>query len=803
MLMSFVRPVLIVLLVVAFATAPAVAQSAGTEQRIRTAVESSDWPTAFAEINKLRASDPATFQAKDYEYLNARIAEKTGDTASAIAAYQNVVSANSPLAPYALLHLASITRSNGDLVLEREQLRKLIAIAPKGSLFNGASLRLSMSLFESGDYAGAADSARLVASVPTVSLAREASALMGQAYAKLGKDTEARDVFTKLIIQMPDASRPDDFALTAARELDVLDKKNASQKLSEADHLLRASIYQFNRDFGGARTHYQSVIDDNPQNPTVPNAMYQLARGLYLENKYNEALALFQKVVAQFPESQTARDALGQLAATYLRLKRTDDAVNTYKQFIARFPDAPNPERPYLNLIDALHEAGRHSEALNWVGQSRTRFRNDLGGTLALFAQLRIHLAQGNWNASVSDADGLLKASDLGGARVPGGTTTAEVSFLRGLALEQAGRTNEAIDAYLAISDGRNEYYGARATHRLLNLSNAPKSQQAVQVRLNSLLANAKAASAQPEAARSPLQSALRLTSDADTRASILKDLRAAYVSLPTYKLPVFALDPLVNQNVPSNEHKQLAEVLAALALYDEAIPELLLASAGSPLPTSSATPTNSAYTVAYYSLRGGLANRAVRFAEPVWKNAPADFVIELAPRDLIEMLYPAPYRELLLKHSSPRNVDPRFILSIARQESRYQTDAKSIAAARGMMQFIPATANEVASELKLTNFNQDDLYDAGTAILFGSQYLSSLFKQFPDQADAVAAAYNGGADNMARWRARSRSEEPDRYVAEIGFAQSKDYVYRVMTNFWNYQRLYDSQLRPLASGGK
>jgi soluble lytic murein transglycosylase len=192
-----------------------------------------------------------------------------------------------------------------------------------------------------------------------------------------------------------------------------------------------------------------------------------------------------------------------------------------------------------------------------------------------------------------------------------------------------------------------------------------------------------------------------------------------------------------------------------------------------------------------------------VRFAEPVWKNVPADFVIEVASRDLIELLYPAPYRELLLEHAPSRNIDPRFVLSIARQESRYQTDAKSVAAARGMMQFIAATANDVAAELKLTNFNQDDLYDAGTAILFGSQYLSSLFKQFPDQPDAVAAAYNGGADNMARWRARSRSEEPDRYVAEIGYAQSKDYVYRVMTNFWNYQRLYDSQLRPLSRGGK
>ena len=111
----------------------------------------------------------------------------------------------------------------------------------------------------------------------------------------------------------------------------------------------------------------------------------------------------------------------------------------------------------------------------------------------------------------------------------------------------------------------------------------------------------------------------------------------------------------------------------------------------------------------------------------------PADYVLELAPRDLVELLYPAPYRASLLKHAPSRNVDPRFVLSIARQESRFQADAKSVAAARGMMQFIPATANQIAGELKLTNFAQDDLYNADTAILFGSQYLSNLFKLFPE----------------------------------------------------------------------
>ena len=80
---------------------------------------------------------------------------------------------------------------------------------------------------------------------------------MGRAYHARRKTREARDVFTKLVMQMPDASRPDDFALEAVRQLDAFDN-NSPNLTCEADHLLRASVYQFNRDFAGARVHYQA-----------------------------------------------------------------------------------------------------------------------------------------------------------------------------------------------------------------------------------------------------------------------------------------------------------------------------------------------------------------------------------------------------------------------------------------------------------------------------------------------------------------------------------------------------------------
>ena len=270
--------------------------------------------------------------------------------------------------------------------------------------------------------------------------------------------------------------------------------QGAVGQLSEAEHLLRASVYQFNRDFDAARRHYLAVVERYPQSPTVANALYQTGRGFYLQLKYEEALKYFQRVLDQFPDSMSARDALSFIAGTYNRLKRTDDAVAAYRRFIELFPDAPNPERAYLNIVDVLHEAGRHKEALDWVQQIRTRFKGQIGDNLALFAQTRIHLAQGAWQEVVSDTNELRSRSDLGGTRVPGGTTPQELTFLRAYSLEQLGRTNEAISEYLSIPDGRNEYYGKRSTERLRAIGSDAKTRPVLETRAKALRAAAEQA---------------------------------------------------------------------------------------------------------------------------------------------------------------------------------------------------------------------------------------------------------------------------------------------------------------------
>jgi soluble lytic murein transglycosylase len=827
-----------------FFTAPCLkAQSVSARhERIRSAMDNSDFAAAISELQSLSTVDQTAFTLNNYDYLLARLSERTGNPAMATAGYQKVAARNSILSQYALWHLAELARATGDLTLEREKLRQLIATAPASLLRDGAVARLGESFFESQDYASAVQTLRPRASSNGNASAREALALIGQAYLRSGQKDAAREAFNNLITQLPNQSQPDDFALAGVRGLDLLDSgsedaltKGAPQ-LAEGEHVRRAFIYNFNRDFSGARRHYQAIIERYSASASVPEATYMIGRGFYQEGNYAEALNYFQQVITKFPDSSNARDALSFSGTAYARLKRYDEAINAYKGVIERYGNGPNPERPYLNIIDTLRDAGgRDAEALNWAEQTRNKFRGQIGATLALFSEARIHLSQGAWGTAFADFNTLRSESNLGGANTNGGTSKAELDFMIAYTLEQAGKTDNAILAYLDIPDGRNEYYGSRATKHLLALAADEKTRSDVSAMLEKFRTMARAAlsNKQYEDARRNAQNALRLTADGAVRSELIEIVRRAYSELPAYSnIPTGQMLLVGRQNVITGEqanstptHKAIADELLFLGLYDEGAPELAVAETafGASTATSeskppvegatandkastpvaekqtSTSPTlsrDAAYTLAVLFKRGDDANHAIRYAEPLWKKVPADYLMELAPRESVELLYPAPYRNALLEYAPQRNVDPRFVLSIMRQESRFRPEAKSNAAARGLLQFISSTANTIASQLDLKDFQQDDLYNPRIAVLFGSQYMGNLFKQFPDMPQAVAASYNGGEDNVARWVARAHSNDPDRYVPEIGFAQSKDYVTKVLPNYWTYQMLYNEQLQ-------
>jgi soluble lytic murein transglycosylase len=776
------------------------------QNKIKLAVESRDYAGAVSGLERMRLADERAFTAGNYDYLLARMAEAAGSWAAAMTNYQKVADRGSVLRPYALAHLSQIARLTGNLMLERLFLHGLRITSPENLLGGGAQARLARNNFETGNFgeairilergeAGGGFGTGGGNARQREAARRDDLALLGEAYMRSGQTAPARQTFDKLLNNTPDPDQPDDAAEKASMGLDLLDvgADNFEKKalvLTDAEQLRRANIYRFHRNFINAKLHYEGLLANSPAADAAANAVFQIGRIYVQEKDFAEAGRWFERVLEQYPESAAARDALLNSGSAYSRVGKPREAIRRYQRFIDSYPTDDRLDRAYLNIVDIMRDHGSDSDALKWCAKTRDVFSGKLPATLALFSEARIYIARDDWQSALNVLESLTKAGELGGAAVPGGTNPAEIKFLRGFVLEQMKAYTDSIDAYLSIGDGRDSYYGWRATQRLKQLSNDELWRPAMSQKLGEM--STELNSKDPEIRRRAAQAVLRLTEATEVRAKALAILKAAMKVLPRYQdAPNFEVSDLGAKSVENeNPHQTIADKLMSLGLYDEAAPELEAARLGRPKAED-----NEAFSVAMVYKRGDRADRSLELLEPLWRKMPADYPIELVPPGQLEMLYPAPYRDEVLTFAAVRGVDPRFLLAIMRQESRFRPDARSNAAARGLMQFISPTANQIAGELGREGFRQDELYFPPTAILFGSQYLADLFRQFPNQSEAVAVSYNAGEDNMARWLARAKSGQADRYVPEVMFSQSKDYVYKVMANYRMYQFMYDSDL--------
>jgi soluble lytic murein transglycosylase len=151
---------------------------------------------------------------------------------------------------------------------------------------------------------------------------------------------------------------------------------------------------------------------------------------------------------------------------------------------------------------------------------------------------------------------------------------------------------------------------------------------------------------------------------------------------------------------------------------------------------------------------------------------------------------HPLVYGRPVLRAWRRLGLSPQLVLSVIRTESAYQSEVVSSSNARGLMQLLPSTATRVAALEGDGQFREEDLFDPGLNVRYGTVYLSALMDAFGDQALALAA-YNGGPFNVASYMRALPARSLDLFVETLPFAESSEYVKRVTESVANYEAAY------------
>ncbi len=142
------------------------------------------------------------------------------------------------------------------------------------------------------------------------------------------------------------------------------------------------------------------------------------------------------------------------------------------------------------------------------------------------------------------------------------------------------------------------------------------------------------------------------------------------------------------------------------------------------------------------------------------------------------------------IKLQGAKGVDPYLIAAIIREESQYDEKAISRVGAIGLMQVMPATANNVAQRVGLPAVGREDLFDQETNIRIGVRYVEQLLEQFSGNLVYTIASYNAGPIAVENWITQHRGQSQDEFVELIPYQETRQYVKRVLRSYREYVRL-------------
>lgn len=161
-------------------------------------------------------------------------------------------------------------------------------------------------------------------------------------------------------------------------------------------------------------------------------------------------------------------------------------------------------------------------------------------------------------------------------------------------------------------------------------------------------------------------------------------------------------------------------------------------------------------------------------------------FLFLRGPASFQRYYYPLEHVDAIARSASLHEVNPYLIAAIIDAESGWDSSTRSSAGAVGLMQVMPATAEELSESGAVSEEAQaGELSDPDVSIEYGAAYMRYLIERY-HEVETALAAYNAGIANVDAW-AKGGKDIRD----EIEFPETRHFVLRVSRARDVYERLY------------
>jgi|GEM_PF-3183215 len=486
-------------------------------------------------------------------------------------------------------------------------------------------------------------------------------------------------------------------------------------------------------------TDPEAILDVLSDRSLSPELSLIKARALLRSGRDSDGRSLLESLVANTPK--VAPDALWELATWYKRKDRDDNASREYIRLVRRYPAHSSAPAALWEAAWAFERTGMYDEAADAYDELARRWPRYKKAGRALLRYGLVAWRKGDLETALTRF-----LTGIERARSPHSRTA--LAYWLGKAFFYHGRVDDAFRwwSWAAVTDSLS-FYGSQASWRIDSLrrfstSGLPGFLPSSQRRPRDI----------PAWVNTWETRSLQTTFD-----SVREELELLY----SCGMIRSGSDLLFTRiyDFYSSAH-ELSQLLHLAERYESYRSVSLIADRLSYL----------------YELKTGTES-------PFW---------------LRRLVYPIPYPDILERIDSAVSLDYRLISALIRKESMYDRTAESHAGARGLMQILPRTANELGNG---RTYRPDDLWSVEINFSLGHVYLNKMLAAFHGSLIHALAAYNAGPHNSTRWISSLNTNDLELWMECITYGETRWYIPTIIAFQRRYARLWPFLRSPLLQG--
>ncbi len=511
------------------------------------------------------------------------------------------------------------------------------------------------------------------------------------------------------------------------------------------NNLYRGMVDYYAGQYGLAIDILDRYIDENPGHDGTP--LFYKALCLVETGQQTAAIVVYDQIITQYPDSRFWENAWDEKSYTqWVYLDQYSQGANTLIEYVNLRPESTNAPSYLFQAGRIFERSDLLDQAVVVWGSMIDRYPSAAESYRALFLTGIVHYRQENYAAAKLDFQRYLvlagNSEDISAAH-----------FWIAKCEQKLGYPDAAQQAWLqsAQSDPTG-YYSERALEIMDGkLPFTPSGNLNYDINL--------------DAERAIAESWLRSTFTIDAAVDLSQIADLAY-----------------------DDHLRKGNLFWELGLYEQAVEQFNL------LYEKVKTDPVQNFRLMNHLLELHLYRPAIFISRNILDLANISEVDTLtAPPYFNHIRFGMFYKEMALASAHKYQLDPIFLFSAMRQESMFEGFIQSSAGAAGLMQIMPATGDEIFTQLNWpASYTTQDLYRPVINIPFGAYYLSRQIDLFDGNMIAALASYNGGPGNTLAWNEQAK-DDPDLLLEIIRFDETRTYIFHIAENFHIYERLYQS----------